>query len=183
MKKVMMTLFTAALFATSFATATEAPKMVRIHLDVAESADAEPTVVDLRIPLSMLQSMSPAIEDAVQEALQNEEMPAEVNLADMWASISEAGPGEYVNIQKGDQTVIVSADETNLNVDITGDQAFKLTMPLAVGDIFVGHAVDTLENGGTMDMDALIQALSNIEGDELLKVEGDQINARIWLER
>ena len=182
MKKALMMFTTLALFTATFASAAEVPRMVRVHLDVVESEGTEPVVLDLNIPISMLQTMGPAIEDAVMEALQSDEISAEFNLVEMWQSISTAGPGEFVNIQQGAQTVVVSTSETHVNVDITGEQAFKLTMPLAVGDVFVGHAGATVESGA-LDMDAFIQALANIEGDELLKVEGDQINARIWLER
>ena len=166
MKKTLITLIT--LIAASFAMANEP----MLHVEFTEnSSGGEPTQIKVNLPLNMLSAMG----DQFQSTLDEIDLDGqEINLREIWNEVKNAGPNEYVNIQSDEGTVSVSTNGTEITINVEeDDQQIQVVIPYAVAEALLG--------GDEPNLEELIEALSQIEGD-LLTITGTDVNGRIWID-
>lgn len=171
MKKTTLVMM-ALIFSSLMAMATD-PKLLHVDLRVHEDEGGEPVSIQLNFPISLIQTMAPNI----NEALQNVEMESKnVDLRAIWRDVRAAGPNEYVNVNKSDAHIRVSTTETQVTIDIDSEEegTIKVTMPLALGDLILGGS-------GNVTAEQVLASLENWQGD-LVTISGDKVNGHIWID-
>lgn len=144
-----------------------------INVDMTAQEAGEPVNFKLRIPMSLLNAMAPQLEQAFEQAtVENEEF----NLREMWAQIKDSGPMRFAEIDGPDAKVIVETTENHLQVavDSADEGEINLKLPLALGAVLFEQE--------TMDVESLTSALENLAGEDLLTIEGDKVQGRIWVD-
>ena len=104
-----------------------------------------------------------------------------VKLRAIWKAVREAEEGEFVTVESDDENVRVSRSGgyIHVNVDETGHRGedVQVRIPTLVMDALLSGTGDEL------DLVAAIRALDAHGGDgELIRVEGDDENVRIWVD-
>ncbi len=169
-KSIFNTIFTIAIFTAQFALASQP----MLRLEVKEHANSEsPTEIQLRIPFGLLEAMKPTIEDALKDM--DFAGHGDVDLKSLWQQVKNAGPNDYVNVSSNEGTVAVSTTETNIVIKVDQDEEkVNITLPLALGDAFF--------SGDQIDFDQVLQALADLQGQELLNVSSDDVEIKAWVE-
>lgn len=130
----------------------------------------------LSLPITFLKSFEPQIREALSEVdLEGQE----VNFQEIWQAVKESGDNEYVTVESDDADIRVAVSEGNLVVNVNDKnegQTIDVTIPMAFGDILFGGDLANL------DMDAVIDALGDIEGN-LIEIVGNEVNGRVWITR
>ncbi len=171
MKKTSLVMM-ALIFSSLMALASD-PKMLHVDIRVQEEEGGEPISVQLNFPLSMIQTMAPNI----NEALQNVEAEnKDVDLRAIWRDVRAAGPNEFVNVNKADTHIRVSTTETQVMIDIdsVSEGTIKVTMPLALGDLILG-------SNPNVTVEQVLASLENWQGD-LVTISGDKVNGHVWID-
>ena len=131
----------------------------------------------MSLPLSLVESIKQPIEQALADV--QTENPG-LNFSDIWASVKDSGPTEFVSIKSGDADVSVKTTETHLVVKIDEKNEghnFDLSMPLTLCEALF----NSLNDG--FDVESVIDALLEIEGDLItLNSAGGEISGRVWIE-
>ncbi len=172
MKRALLTALIAGL-AAQLAFASGPAKVFRMELVETKSGE-EPTEVKLRVPLSLVRAMAPKL----QEALNDADFEAKgINFREVWQEVRDAGPNHYVEVKHEDGTFNVSTTETHLLIEADEENEGKVNIkvPLALGDLLFN-----LEQ--PIDVEEALDALSNMEGQDLIVITGDHINMRAWIE-
>jgi len=103
---------------------------------------------------------------------------SEVDLREVLAALREAPEGEFLRIRERDESVRVAKEGGFflVRVDERDGDRLRVRFPLAV--------LDTLIDSGTerLDFAAALEALSDYDGDDLLTVESDDEQIRIWID-
>lgn len=157
-------------FAMAAQAGTQTTQFINVDF-TAQEAEGAPAKIKLRIPMSLVNAMAPQLEEAFNQA----QVQGDVDLRQMWSEIEASGPMRFAEIQSDDAAVTVDTTEDHLKVAIDSEQEgrFNITVPLALGNALFGD-----ESG---DFHQLVAALQELEGD-LVTIEGDKINGRIWVD-
>ena len=144
-----------------------------IRIEVKEYSNSEPTDVKLSIPASMLEAFRPAFEEAIADIDIDGQ---ELDLRGIWQEVRAAGPNEYVTINDGRESLSVSTTETDLVIQVfeDGEVDANIRIPLEIGDLLLG--------GDTVDMDGLMDLLDSMRGLDLIRVDSNDADIRIWVE-
>jgi len=164
---------TMALFVLTAATAFAGAKPGFINIDLTTVENGAPADIKLRLPLSLAGVLAPQIQGAMAEVRTAQ---GDVNLRDMWAQIKNAGPMRLVDVSGPDANVTVDTTDDHLvvRVDSADEGRVHIQVPLALGAVF-------FEND-TVDVPAMLSALEALSGQDLLTIEGDRVNGRIWID-
>ena len=141
-----------------------------------ENMEDESMSMNMTLPVTFIQSLQPQIEQFLSQL---EVEGQEIDLPAVWASLKDAGPTEFLEVKNKDADIKVSTTATHLLIQIDekeNDQHIELTLPLALGDALLG---DNLEN---IDYEKIIDALVEMEGQDLLKLDSKKAKGRVWIE-
>lgn len=165
--------FATIIFAVFAMSAMAANEVKFINVDIQVTEQETPTEVKLRVPMGMINAFAPQVNQALNEAQLEEQ---EIDFVGMWNELRNAGPNNFITVDGTDGTVNVSTTETELIVSVESDeQNMKVTMPLAVGDAFFAQ-------DGDFSLETLLAELQEFEGQDLVTIEGDNINGRVWID-
>ena len=168
MKKLATALMT-LLFAIPFVAAGDGQF---IKFELTETSKSEtPTEVKLSLPFSMLEALRPQFEKALSEI---EFDGHEIDLKAIWQEVKNTGPNDYVEVRDEQGTVLVSTTATHIVIKIDHDEKMNISVPLALGDAFLG--------GQQINFDEVLDTLMALKGQDLLTISGDTVNARAWIE-
>lgn len=169
MRKTIIAAFTFALLST--AVLAEETRFLSVDMTITEQG--EPISVKVNLPLTVVSSFLPQINEALEHADLEEH---NVDLKNIWSEIRAAGPNEYVNIEQADGHVVVSTDDDNVTISVEHPEEgqLKVVIPLALGDLILG------EEGASTPED-ILAALEEWEGD-LVNITGDKVNGRVWIQ-
>ena len=169
MKKAVSTLIVATVLFTTQAIMAGSPL---IRLQMKEYSNSEsPTEIDLRVPLSMLSAMAPQLEEGLSQVnLQDQN----IDLRGMWQALRDAGPTQIVAVDGPDGKVEVATTDTHLEVRVDQDEKINVQIPLELVGAFL--------EGDTMDIEAITAALESMQGQDLININGDNMELRAWVE-
>lgn len=162
-----------SLFFAAFAMTAMASTPGFLNVDVQVQENEQPTEIQLRLPLGMLKAVAPQI----NEALNSAEFEAEgMDLVSMWNELRAAGPNSFLTIDNEEGEINISTTETDLLVSVVAEgENLKVTMPLAVGDAFFAM-------NGDYNVEDMMAELRAFDGQNLVTIEGDRINGRVWID-
>lgn len=151
-----------------------------LHVRVQEDGhDGEK--VSVNIPLSVVEAILPAIQT---DEFHNGRIHLgdgtldDIDLREVLQAFQDAPDANFVTIEDGDETVVVSKERGFLLVKVDGDdERVRVRLPLAV--------VDALLSGGEDELDlmAALDALVDAGGGDLVTVESDDESIRVWIDR
>lgn len=145
------------------------------HLEAVEYTENEtPNEIKLNIPMSLIRAFQPNVDDALAD-VDFGGYYEQFRLA--WQEVKETGPFTVVEIVDEDQRLRVSTTETHVVINATGPDygTAVAKVPLAIGD--------TLFNmGTTLSFDQVINEIEALAGQDLLTVESDKLDMRIWID-
>lgn len=169
--KRTMTLMVLALFcAMGFAQDKAKGKM--IHVDFKNLEDG--SSIQATLPLSLVSAAKPHIERALTQVQERKNM----DFRNIWESVKDSGPTQLVEINSDEVKMKVFTTETHLKVkmDHQKDGEFDVTLPLALGDALFN------EDNKNLDYDTIVNALLAMEGQDLVVVDSDVVEGRVWIE-
>lgn len=173
MKKVLTVMFAVATLFTSIAVAGD-QKMLHVAFEIVETGQDAPAEINVNLPLTMISSMVPNIQQALDEAELQEH---NINIRELWLEVRDAGPNEFVKIKNAEANVTVKTTDTKLIVHVDAEEAENLTVeiPLSLGDLLFDRDM------ANVNVEEIIQELSNFSGD-LVVVSGAKVNGRVWID-
>jgi len=153
-----------------------------IHVRV-DGRDAEAETVRVNVPLRLVSSVLPLIED---EGLRNGRIRLDehdldgVDLRALIRELRNAPEAEFVTVRSADESVRVAreGDFFVVRVEERGElgESVRVTVPLGVLDALLAGA-----DGDEFDLNAALEALGEFDG-ELVTVEGRDETVRIWID-
>jgi hypothetical protein len=172
----------AALLVLAAPVASAADKGRWLHIRVDESGPGGEKV-RVNVPLSMVETLLPLMEDdgdfnGGRIRLNDHDMDA-VKLRAIWKAVREAEEGEFVTVESDDENVRVSRSGPYLHVnvqDTDDNEDVKVRIPTMVMDALLSGSGDEL------DLVAAIRALDDHGDGELIRVDSDDENVRIWVD-
>jgi len=153
-----------------------------IHIRVDKSGlDGEK--VRVNVPLSMIETLLPLIEDEKFSGgkfrFNDHDMDA-VKLRAIWKAVRGAEEGEYITVESDDENVRVSRAGAYLHVNVDETKAdgddVHVRIPTMVMDALLSGPGDEL------DLIAAIRALGDHGDGELVRVDSQDENVRIWVD-
>jgi hypothetical protein len=153
-----------------------------LHIRVTENApDGEK--VRVNVPLMMVEKLLPLIDDedfcGGKIRFNRQDMNA-VRLRAIWSAVRDTEDGEFVTVESKDENVRVAREGAYLLVKVQehgrrGEQV-DVKVPVSVVDGLLSGEGDELNIG------AAIQALGEHGPGELVTVNSDDENVRIWID-
>ena len=150
-------------------------KMINVDFTNKLAQGEEPVVFKVTLPMTLIESVRPQIEEAINEINLDEQG---IDLPGIWQSIKDAGPNEFVTIKNEEADVKVSTNETHFLVRVNDKQKgedIDISLPLALGDALFGNGIE-------LDYDSIIDALLSLGDQDLIKVTSPSINGRVWID-
>ena len=172
MKRIRNTVAVMMVLGMSMAAWAQDNQVRTINIDFRD--ENQNTTVNMSLPLSVIESFRPNIEQALDSIRDGEH---NIDFQAIWQSVKDSGPMDFVEVKSEDADVKVSTTDTQLIVRIQekGEgQNIDVTVPLAVCDALFDH--------DQLDLDAVIAALEAMAGQDLVRITGNQINGRVWIE-
>lgn len=179
MKKVLRLLSVAVLSVVIGSRAAAEQKNPWFHLEVKENK-AEPEYVKVNLPLSMMDVALNIVKD--KEFKGHFRLPTdEVSLADLrkiWADLKKVGNAEFVTVQRKNETVRIGKEGKYVTVKVAESQGKKVSIKASV------QVVDALlaGTGDEVDLKGALLALQKQEAGEILTVDDNQTQVRIWVD-
>ena len=150
-----------------------------VHVRILDRSAAD-EAVRLDVPVALLRAfLAHADVDAWDRDLSLRYAGgSEVDLREVLAALREAPEGEFLRIRERDESVRVAKEGGFflVRVDERDGDRLRIRFPLAV--------LDTLIDSGTerLDLAAALEALAEYDGDDLLTVESDDEQIRVWID-
>jgi hypothetical protein len=147
-------------------------KMLKI--DFYSEVD-EGMTMNLSLPLSLIETVKPKIEEILNQVQAEQEG---FDFVEIWNQVKDVGPTEFVDIKSKEANIKVSTNEQHLRVDVfqkLEGRDIRVVLPMALGDALFA-------NGKRVDYDAILNALLDMQGQDLVKVEAADMRGRVWIE-
>jgi hypothetical protein len=144
------------------------------HFLRVEVNQQEGSQVNLRIPLSMI----PAFEDSLRQALEEVEVQSNgIRVREIWQAVRDAGPTNFVEMQSEEGRILISTTDEWIQVQADGQLQEKVTMqiPLSLCDALFTDAE-------SVDLQNVVAILESMAGKDLVRVDTDDADVRIWVE-
>jgi len=152
-----------------------------IHVEVIENG-ADQAHVSLNIPFSLARV---ALEAAPEDFMKDDFI--EVNhsrytiedLRNMWKAVRDVGDAEFVTVDHEGETVKIYRQGDLLHANVVGEEGketVRLEIPVAVVDALLSGSGDRL------DFDAALAELQRMDAGQILSVDDDEDQVRIWID-
>lgn len=170
-KTVQLTIISLLFASAAWAQENKTTKM--IHIDFKDTREEGMELV-MSLPLSVITSFHPQIREAFT-ALEEENQS--LDFVEIWSSIKEIGPHDFLEIKGEDGHVKLSTTESHFvaKVNSPEDGEIEALVPLALGDVLFAKAE-------SFDFDAILAALELLDGQDLITIRSEFINGRVWIE-
>ncbi len=139
-----------------------------------EDKTQEGAVFTMSLPVTFLKTFKPHIAEALRSV---DYKGHDIDLAEIWKAVKDAGPMEYAEITNEEANVKVFTTKSHLVVNVhekREGQKIDVTVPLALGDALFNE-------NGEIDYDRIIEALLELEGQDLVVINSDKMNGRVWI--
>lgn len=177
MRKTKSLLFLGALLMTAGIAMAASQQWVHVHIENPANEER----VRLNIPITLVESMMPLIEEKGMEKgvvrLHEKDLTVK-DLRDMWKQIRQQGDSEFVSIQnrdtnirvftKGGYLYVQPQDSSKKNVDIR--------LPLAVVDAMLSG------QGEELNLKAAVKALKDSGVKDIITVKDEEKTVRVWID-
>ncbi|MCB1043809.1 MAG: hypothetical protein KDC35_12765 [Acidobacteria bacterium] len=144
-----------------------------IRVDVQEFGD-DGTHVKLALPLTTLRAFEPMVRETLSEMTVDGH---DFNLAEIWQTVKDTGPMDYVEVLQTDRTITVSTTATHVVVrtDGTMQDQIHMSIPFELCDAMFRDAE-------SFDYQHLVDVLEDMAGEDLVNIDTDNERIRIWIE-
>lgn len=151
-----------------------------LHVKI-DSNDADGEAVRVNIPLSLVEKVLPMIESEEMShgviRIDDAEMEG-IDLKELLLALKETEDTNFVTVQSNNETVRVAKEGEFFIVRVEEDnERVNIKMPMSVIDAVAEGASDD-----GLDLSALIRALGEYQGGDLITVESDEEQIRIWID-
>lgn len=185
MLKKRFTLISCSLMIALAATGISSARDRWLHIKVIEDGRSGDNV-NINLPISMIESLLPMIETNefrggrvnISSHLGDDVFQG-IDLRKVLEAVRDAPDAEFITVKSGDDNVRVAKENGILKIDVDSrddDERVRVRVPLAV--------VDAMIAGDPNEIDVLagIRALAEYGGGDLVTVESDDSNVRIWID-
>ena len=105
---------------------------------------------------------------------------ADIDWPQLLAAIKDAPDGEFVKVTDAEANVLVSKRDGVLHVNVVENEeqnaTVKVSLPMSVID---GLSID---DNNQIDVAALLTAFDQLPSGDLVTVQSDEANVRVWVE-
>lgn len=178
MKFKLATLIAIAALVALPLSATEETRWLNVHVTEAEGG----TNVQVHLPLSLILAVinSVEVENFHGGKVDLEISDAEIDWPQLMAAIKDAPDGEFVKVTAEDANVVVSKRDGILHVNVVeadeDNATVNVTLPMAMIDSL------KIDENNQIDIAALLQSLDQLPNGDLVTVQSDDANVRVWVE-
>jgi ribonuclease PH len=161
-----------------FALAAEETRWVNVTVN----EHSEGTNVEVHLPLSLVLSVlkSVDVDNFHRGHVDLDIDDADIDWAEIFAAVKDAPDGQFVTVDSHDAKVSVSKQGGTLLIDvdeIEGDNAkVKVTVPVEFMDAL------SINDSSQIDVAALLESFDRLPNGDLVTVESDEANVRVWIE-
>lgn len=178
MRTKITTLVALALLVTLPLTASDDTRWLNVH--VTEMEDG--TDVKVHLPLSLILAVinSVDVENFHGGKVDLEVSDVDVDWPQLLAAVKQAPDGEFVKVTGDDANVQVSKRDGTLYVNVIeteeANATVNVTLPMAMIDSL--H----IDENNQIDVAALLQSFDQLPSGDLVTVQSDDANVRVWVE-
>jgi len=178
MDRKITALAAAFILIAGFALASEETRWVNVN--VTEPGDG--TNVEVHLPLNLVLSVlkSVDVDNFHKGHIDLDIDDADVDWAEIFAAVKDAPDGQFVTVNSPDANVSVSKQGGTLLIDVNemdGDNAkVKVTVPVEFMDAL------SISEDSQIDVAALLESFDRLPNGDLVTVESDDANVRVWIE-
>jgi hypothetical protein len=174
-----ITAFAAAIILIAgFALAGDGTRWVNVH--VTEPHDG--TNVEVHLPLNLVLSVLKSVDvDNFHHGHVDLDIDdADIDWAGIFAAVKDAPDGKFVTVDSPDAQVVVRKEAGTLHIDVDeteGDNAkVKVTVPMEFMDAL------SVNEDNEIDVAALLESFDHFPNGDIVTVESDEANVRVWIE-
>ncbi len=168
----------ALILIAGFALAAEETRWVNVNV----SEHGEGTKVEVHLPLNLVLSVlkSVDVENFHKGKVDLVVDDVDVDWAGIFAAVKDAPDGQFVTVDSRDAKVSVSKQGGTLLIDVNemdGENAkVKVTVPVEFMDAL------SITEESQIDVAALLESFDRLPNGDLVTVESDDANVRVWIE-
>ncbi len=182
-RKTLFASAMALILAASMALPAVAATDLWFHVTVDQKG-GDNANVSINLPISIVEAMMPLIpEEAMRDGrivIEDSEFDA-TKLRDLWNAIQDSPDATYVTVQNEGETIRVFKDGNFLRARTSNNTAdatqISAQIPLSVIDALLSG------DGNELDVRAALQALVDFGEGELVTVNDQEANVRVWIDR
>ncbi len=178
MKSKLTTLIAIFVLVAVPLTATEGTRWLNVHVTEA----AEGTNVQVHLPLSLILAVinSVEVENFHGGKVDLEISDVEIDWPQLLAAVQQAPDGEFVKVTSDDANVQVTKRDGTLYVTVVeteeANATVNVTLPMSIIDSL--H----IDEDNQIDIAALLNGLDQLPNGDLVTVQSDEANVRVWVE-
>jgi len=178
MNRKITAIAAAAILFAGFAVAAEGTRWINVNV----SEHTEGTNVEVHLPLNLVLSVlkSVDVDNFHRGHIDLDVDDVDVDWAEVFAAVKDAPDGQFVTVDSHDATVSVSKQGGTLFIDVNeldGDNAkVKVTVPVEFMDAL------SINDSSEIDVAALLESFDQLPNGDLVTVESDDANVRVWIE-
>ena len=161
-----------------FALAAEETRWMNVHV----TEHIEGTNVEVHLPLNLVLSVlkSVDVENFHRGHVDLDIDDVDIDWPEILAAVKDAPDGQFVTVDSPDAKVNVRKQGGTLLIDVAeidGDKAkVKVTVPMEFMDAL------SINEESQIDVAALLAGFDKLPNGELVTVESDEANVRVWIE-
>jgi hypothetical protein len=178
MKRTISAVAIATLLVAPFAFAEEPTRWVNVHV----TEHVEGTNVEIHLPLNLVLAVlkNVDVDNFHRGHVDLEIDDVDINWPEILAAVKEAPDGEFVTVDSPEAKVNIRKQGGTLLIDVNeieGDNAkVKVTVPMEFMDAL------SINQESQIDVAALLSSFDKLPDGELVTVESDEANVRVWIE-
>jgi len=177
-RKALILVTVVALLAAPAAFAGEETRWVNVHV----TEHGEGTNVEVHLPLNLVLSLlkSVDVDNFHRGHIDLDIEDADIDWAEIFAAVKDAPDGQFVTVNSPDANVSVRKQGGTLLIDVNeieGDHGnVKVTVPVEFMDAL------SINESSQIDVAALLESFDRLPNGDLVTVESDEANVRVWIE-
>ena len=161
-----------------FAFAAEETRWINVQV----TEHSEGVNVEVHLPLNLVLSVlkSVDVENFHRGQIDLDIDDAEIDWAEIFAAVKDAPDGQFVTVDSPDANVSVSKQGGTLLIDVSeidGESTkVKVSVPVEFMDAL------SINESSQIDVAALLESFDRLPNGDLVTVESDEANVRVWIE-
>ena len=178
MNRKITAIAAAAILFAGFAVATEETRWINVHV----TEHSEGVNVEVHLPLNLVLSVlkSVDVENFHRGHIDLDIDDVEIDWAEIFTAVKDAPDGKFVTVDSPDAQVNVSKQGGTLLIDVNeidGESAkVKVSVPMEFMDAL------SINDESQIDVAALLESFDRLPNGDLVTVESDEANVRVWIE-